>query len=117
MNDYHRKMETFITNVLEIPYDNNTLQNLITEQDLLEYSENELFCVLLKINSQKIDILQTSTKTQNMELRRRMISKKSDRLVLVYLIDVWERIHGNTYLGNGPEWNSFCSKFGNLLMR
>ena len=110
-------METFITNVLEIPYDNNTLQNLITEKDLLGYSENELFCILIKINSQKIDIVQSTTNTQNMELRRRIVSKKNDRMVLLYLVDVWERIHGNTYLGTGTEWNSFCTKFTELLMQ
>ena len=39
------------------------------------------------------------------------------RIAVVYLVDVWERISGNLYLGSGEDWTQFCNDFTSMVMR
>ena len=52
-----------------------------------------------------------------MELRRKIVTKNNSRIAVLYLVDVWERISGNTYLGSGAEWTTFIASFTDVVMR
>ena len=84
MDEPKQKMETFITNVLEIPYDHNKVQTLLTAQGVLQYAEEELMCIIMQIHAEERNVLQRDTSSsiaQNMELRRKIVTKNTSRFV------------------------------------
>ena len=86
MGDSKQQMETFINNVLEIPYDHDKLQPLLRSRDLLQYAEEELVCIITQIYMEEKKVLPRDTSSsiaQNMELRRKIVTKNSSRLDLV----------------------------------
>ena len=86
MDGSKQKMETFITNVLEIPYDHDKVQTLLTARDVLQYAEEELMCIIMQIYTEERNVLQRDTSSsiaQNMELRRKIVTKNTSRFVFV----------------------------------
>jgi hypothetical protein len=84
MGESKQQMETFINNVLEIPYDHEKQQTLLSARDLLQYAEEELLCVITQIYTEERNVLQRDTSSsiaQNMELRRKIVTKNTSRFV------------------------------------
>ena len=92
MGDSKQQMETFINNVLEIPYDHDKLQSIQTTRDMLQYAEEELLCIVTEIYAEQRNVLQRDTSSsiaQNMELRRKIVTKNTSRLGAVLDFDLY----------------------------